>query len=54
MTTMVASRASEIKKMIFIDSTWAQSKQIYKDPRLKGKINSRCIFVCSENNKNLF
>ncbi|XP_032777488.2 LOW QUALITY PROTEIN: tRNA-uridine aminocarboxypropyltransferase 1 [Daphnia magna] len=35
MTTMVASRASEIKKMIFIDSTWAQSKQIYKDPRLK-------------------
>ena len=37
MTTMSSSRAAEIRKMVFIDSTWAQAKQIYKDPRLKGK-----------------
>ncbi|EFX89038.1 hypothetical protein DAPPUDRAFT_304696 [Daphnia pulex] len=35
MTTMTTSRAAEIQKMVFIDSTWAQAKQIYKDPRLK-------------------
>lgn len=38
MTTMTTSRATEIQKMVFIDSTWAQAKQIYKDPRLKGKV----------------
>ena len=38
MTTMTTSRAAEIRKMVFIDSTWAQAKQIYKDPRLKGKV----------------
>lgn len=38
MTTMAASRAAEIRKMVFIDSTWPQAKQIYKDPRLKGKV----------------
>lgn len=38
MTTMTTSRAAEIQKMVFIDSTWAQAKQIYKDPRLKGKV----------------
>ena len=36
MTTMTSSRASEIDKMVFIDSTWAQSKTIFKDPRLQG------------------
>ena len=37
MTTMTSTRADEIRKMVFIDSTWAQAKQIFKDPRLKGK-----------------
>lgn len=37
MTTMTSEQAGKIRKMVFIDSTWEQAKQIYKDPRLKGK-----------------
>lgn len=37
MTSMGSSRAAEIQKMVFIDSTWPQAKQIFKDQRLRGK-----------------
>lgn len=52
MTTMTASKAVEIQKMVFIDSTWAQAKQIFKDPRLKGTvINSPSISRSFDYNK---
>lgn len=43
MKEMTSSRASEITKMIFIDSTWAQAKHIFKDPRLQGNFRPKWI-----------
>ncbi len=43
MKAMTSSRASDITKMIFIDSTWAQAKHIFKDPRLQGNSHPKWI-----------
>lgn len=43
-----------VHRAVFIDSTWNQSRGIFKDPRIKGDINisqqMKAQFLCKTNN----